>query len=446
MQEKFASLRLAVNHNELKLVKDIMTTERTIHGLVVNFDFRTPEWSELTKTASFIRDGKSYLVLLDAVDDCFIPWECLESKGTFTVGVFGVADGVRLTTNVLRFNVAESCMCEGEEPAEPTPEIYEQILALCGESNRIAQSVRDDVDAGKLNGKDGQPGKDGEPGKDGKDGKNGISATHSWSGTSLTITSASGTSTVDLKGERGADGKNGTPGQPGKDGINGKDGIDGVSATHSWNGTTLTISSASGTSSANLKGEQGLKGDQGIQGEPGNDGAPGKDGYSPIKGIDYWTDDDKLEIVQDIRKEGYAKESDLKEVEAIAKGRASGYVFDTVADLDLWLTDEANTSNLKLGDNLYIRAKEVPDYWWDGQAKQQLETQKVDLSEYETKTDATAKQAEAEANAKSYADSLSGNYDPAGSAAAAEANAKAYADSAISAAISAISNGDEVSY
>lgn len=37
-------------------------------------------------------------------------------------------------------------------------------------------------------------------------------------------------------------------------------GVDGISATHSWNGTTLTITSASGTSSADLKGE---KGDQG---------------------------------------------------------------------------------------------------------------------------------------------------------------------------------------
>ena len=34
-------------------------------------------------------------------------------------------------------------------------------------------------------------------------------------------------------------------------------GSDGVSVTHSWNGTTLTITSASGTSSADLKGEKG---------------------------------------------------------------------------------------------------------------------------------------------------------------------------------------------
>lgn len=38
-------------------------------------------------------------------------------------------------------------------------------------------------------------------------------------------------------------------------------GKDGVSATHSWKGTTLTITSASGTSSVDLKGEKGDKGD-----------------------------------------------------------------------------------------------------------------------------------------------------------------------------------------
>ena len=44
-------------------------------------------------------------------------------------------------------------------------------------------------------------------------------------------------------------------------------GSDGVSATHSWNGTTLTVTSASGTSSRDLKGEKGDKGDPGERGE-----------------------------------------------------------------------------------------------------------------------------------------------------------------------------------
>lgn len=55
----------------------------------------------------------------------------------------------------------------------------------------------------------------------------------------------------------------------------GSGGKDGISATHSWDGTILTITSASGTSSADLKGEKG---------------------DSPIRGTDYWTDSDKAEI------------------------------------------------------------------------------------------------------------------------------------------------------
>ncbi len=62
-------------------------------------------------------------------------------------------------------------------------------------------------------------------------------------------------------------------------------GKDGVSVTHSWNGTVLTITSASGTSSADLKGDKG------------NPGAPGK---TPVRGTDYWTEADKQEIVNSV--------------------------------------------------------------------------------------------------------------------------------------------------
>ena len=62
--------------------------------------------------------------------------------------------------------------------------------------------------------------------------------------------------------------------------------FNGASATHKWNGTMLTITSASGTSSADLKGEKGDKGD---------DGANGKDGADYIL-----TDDDKREIATQV--------------------------------------------------------------------------------------------------------------------------------------------------
>jgi hypothetical protein len=63
--------------------------------------------------------------------------------------------------------------------------------------------------------------------------------------------------------------------------LKGEKGDDGISATHSWSGTTLTITSASGTSSADLKGE---KGDKGTQGEKGTDGEQGIQGIQGEQG------------------------------------------------------------------------------------------------------------------------------------------------------------------
>lgn len=56
------------------------------------------------------------------------------------------------------------------------------------------------------------------------------------------------------QGETGPQGPQGPKGDTGEQGVQGNP---GTSVTHFWNGTTLTINSASGTSSANLKGQDG---------------------------------------------------------------------------------------------------------------------------------------------------------------------------------------------
>lgn len=98
-----------------------------------------------------------------------------------------------------------------------------------------------------------------------------------------------GTETEWLASLKGEPGKDGAPGRDGADGAPGRDGTDGrdgVSATHEWNGTTLTITSASGTSSANLKGEPGRDGADGAPGKDGADGAPGAQGAPGTPGKD----------------------------------------------------------------------------------------------------------------------------------------------------------------
>lgn len=103
------------------------------------------------------------------------------------------------------------------------------------------------------------------------------------------------------KGDRGERGVQGVAGAKGETGAQGAKGADGTPATHRWSGTTLYVTSASGTSSANLKGEKGDKGDTGATGANGKDGSPGKDGVdgkTPVKGTDYFTAADKAEMVK----------------------------------------------------------------------------------------------------------------------------------------------------
>ena len=47
-------------------------------------------------------------------------------------------------------------------------------------------------------------------------------------------------------------------------------------------------------------GPQGEKGDKGEDGAPGKDGVDGVDGATPVRGVDYWTEADKTEIVEDV--------------------------------------------------------------------------------------------------------------------------------------------------
>ena len=73
-------------------------------------------------------------------------------------------------------------------------------------------------------------------------------------------------------GATGAQGPKGDTGDTGPQGATGPAGADGTPCTHSWNGSVLTVTSASGTSSADLRGPQGI---QGIQGATGPQGPAG---------------------------------------------------------------------------------------------------------------------------------------------------------------------------
>lgn len=48
------------------------------------------------------------------------------------------------------------------------------------------------------------------------------------------------------------------------------------------------------------RGERGEKGEKGDKGDPGEPGAAGADGYIPQRGVDYWTEADRTQMVTDV--------------------------------------------------------------------------------------------------------------------------------------------------
>lgn len=132
----------------------------------------------------------------------------------------------------------------------------------------------------------GEPGKDGEQGpqgpagekgEQGNPGKDGVSITHEWTDSTLTITSASGTTHTDLKGPKGDKGDTGSQGPAGPQGLQGEQGIQGPQGIQGEKGP---------------KGDAGEQGPEGPQGPKGDKGDPGKDGTGVTILGNYNTEED----------------------------------------------------------------------------------------------------------------------------------------------------------
>ena len=121
----------------------------------------------------------------------------------------------------------------------------------------------------------------------------------------------------------------------------------------------------------------------GKDGEPGKPGAPGKDGYTPVKGIDYWTEADKEEIV--------------KETEETAIGDVDKAI-DELIEIQNELI--GNGGSIPSGGNV-----DLSNYHTKGEMEEAIEEAvkdipkgDVDLSNYYTKAETDTEIAEALAN------------------------------------------------
>lgn len=117
-----------------------------------------------------------YTQLLDDSGECIIPWEAVQSAGSLTVSAFC---GSLHTANSVSIPILPTGYTQGQTPQPPTPDVYAQLTEIAQNAIDVAQSVRDEADAGDF---DGPPGPQGEPGADGVQINDGaVTTTDAWS-------------------------------------------------------------------------------------------------------------------------------------------------------------------------------------------------------------------------------------------------------------------------
>lgn len=123
------------------------TAEGTREYLKAEFSF-SEECEGMTKTAFFRgADWENHPKLLKD-DTCIVPAEALAAPGRVGVSVSGTRGETIITTDIKSFSAPATL--SGGTPSDPEPTVWQQILEKVDETQQIAQSVRDDADAGKF--------------------------------------------------------------------------------------------------------------------------------------------------------------------------------------------------------------------------------------------------------------------------------------------------------
>ncbi len=166
------------------------------YGMEMLSIVREGVWAEYDVLATFHPPvGAAVQVRVGADNQIDVPVEATAEKGMGEIVFAGYKEGVRQIAVDVLYKVAPSSGANGTEPAEPTPDAVQQIMSAANAAEKLAQSVRDDADAGKFTGakgdkgdtgprgEQGVQGEKGEPGKDGVQiNDDAVNAIDAWSG------------------------------------------------------------------------------------------------------------------------------------------------------------------------------------------------------------------------------------------------------------------------
>lgn len=144
------------------------------YGMEMLTIIREGVWAEYDILAAFHPPvGAAVQVRVGANNQIGVPIEATAEKGMGEIVFAGYKEGVRQIAVDVLYKVAPSSGASGTEPAEPTPDMVQQIMLAANAAEKLAQSVRDDADVGKFTGAKGDKGDTGPVGAVGPQGPKG---------------------------------------------------------------------------------------------------------------------------------------------------------------------------------------------------------------------------------------------------------------------------------
>lgn len=144
------------------------------YGMEMLTIIREGVWAEYDILAAFHPPvGAAVQVRVGANNQIGVPIEATAEKGMGEIVFAGYKEGVRQIAVDVLYKVAPSSGASGTEPAEPTPDVVQQIMLAASAAEKLAQSVRDDADVGKFTGAKGDKGDIGPTGPKGERGEKG---------------------------------------------------------------------------------------------------------------------------------------------------------------------------------------------------------------------------------------------------------------------------------
>ena len=135
-------------------------------GLPVRFRF-SADWDGLGRIAVFCGSGKTVDMAIKE-NECVVPHEVLRHfGGRLKIGVYGTGEnGSRVTPTVWANAgvILQGAEPAGVEPGAATENLVQQLLEAARSAEELAQSVRNEADAGAFIGPPGPKGDKGDPG------------------------------------------------------------------------------------------------------------------------------------------------------------------------------------------------------------------------------------------------------------------------------------------